>query len=138
MSEPTPAWQTEIVELHAFFVAWLGGALPDDDATFARCAGTMAPGFAIIGPDGRLIAREELLATLRAAHGSRPGLTIWIERPALRYRDGALTLVTYEEWQTEGGRTSGRASTALFRATPGAPNGISWAHVHETWLSGQR
>ncbi|MEI7768586.1 MAG: hypothetical protein WCI67_01295 [Chloroflexales bacterium] len=130
----TPSWQAEIAELHAFFVAWLGGDLPHNEATFARCAGTMADSFAIIGPDGRLTERADLLAALYAAHGSRPGLRIWIERPLLRRRDGPLTLVTYEEWQTEGGRTSGRASTALFRDDPAAPHRLAWAHVHETWL----
>lgn len=138
MSAATPAWQHEISELHAFFTAWLGGALPDDAATFSRCADTMAPGFAIIGPDGRLTERADLLAALRAGHGRRPGLKIWIAQPQLRHRHGAQTLVTYQEWQTEGGRTRGRASTALFLDDPRAPHGVLWAHVHETWLPDQQ
>jgi hypothetical protein len=137
MHTPEPAWQAEIRDLHAFFMAWLGGELPHNDATFARCAGTMAASFAIIGPDGGLTERADLIAALYAGHGGRPDLKIWIERPLLRRRDGPLTLVTYQEWQTEGGRTRGRASTALFLDDPAAPNGLSWAHVHETWLPAQ-
>jgi hypothetical protein len=134
MHSPETAWQAEIRDLHAFFVVWLGGDLPQSQAVFARCAGTMATSFAIIGPDGGLTEHADLLAALYAAHGSRPGLKIWIERPRLRRRDGPLTLVTYEEWQTEAGRTRGRASSALFLDEPDAPNGLAWAHVHETWL----
>jgi hypothetical protein len=128
-------WQTEINELHAFFTAWLAGELPNDAATFARCAETMAAGFAIVGPDGRLTERDDLIVGLRAAHGARPKLRIWIERPLLRRREGRLSVVTYEEWQTEAGRTTARASTALFLDDPDAPNGLLWAHVHETWMA---
>ncbi|NJN15157.1 MAG: DUF4440 domain-containing protein [Oscillochloris sp.] len=130
-----PDWQAEIVELHNFFMAWLAGDLVKNMDSFARCAGTMAEGFAIITPAGGLIEREALLAALYSAHGSRPGLRIWIEQPVLRRREGKLTLVTYEEWQEEQGRTTARRSTVLFRDDPQASQGLSWVHVHETWMA---
>jgi hypothetical protein len=78
---------------------------------------------------------DRLLAQLRAAHGSRPGWRIWIERPALRFREAGLAAATYEEWQRSAdGAVTGRLSTVVFRALPGTPNGLAWLHVHETWL----
>jgi hypothetical protein len=128
-------WHAEIVELHDFFQGWLGGALPATDAAYARLVDTMAEEFAIVGPDGALTRRPELLARLRAAHGSRPGWTMWIERAELRSRSGGLTIATYEEWQRQAsGAVTARISSVVFRDQPGAPNGLAWLHVHETWL----
>lgn len=130
----TPNWHAEIVDLHAFFEGWLGGALPNSDEVFARLPDTMAEGFALVGPDGRLRERGDVLAWLRPAHGSRPGWRIWIERPQLRLAHGDILCCTYEEHQAGGGHTNARLSTVLFRARPGAPNGLEWLHVHESWL----
>jgi hypothetical protein len=130
-----PAWQAEIVELHDFFEGWLGGALPDSDAAFARLPATMAAEFALVSPGGERAEREQLLAQLRAAHGSRPGWRIWIANAALRVAEGGLLLATYEEWQRHAdGAVTGRLSTVLFRERAGAPHGLDWLHVHETWL----
>jgi hypothetical protein len=129
-----PPWQSEIVELHNFFIAWLGGELPKTSEIFARFSAATAPGFALISPSGQLTERDALVQGLYEGHASRPKLQIWIERPALRVREGALSLVTYEEWQREAGRVTARQSSALFIEAPEAPNGLAWLHVHETWL----
>lgn len=128
-------WHAEIVELHDFFQGWLGGTLPATDAVYARLSATQAPEFVIVTPSGELIPSEQLLAQLRAAHGSRPGLRMWIENAELRFTQGGLTVATYEEWQRHAdGTVTGRLSTVVFRDQPGTPNGLAWVHVHETWL----
>jgi hypothetical protein len=96
---------------------------------------TQALEFAIVTPGGELVPRERLLAQLRAAHGSRPGWRMWIENAELRFTQGGLTVATYEEWQRHAdGKVTGRLSTVIFRDQLGTPNGLVWAHVHETWL----
>lgn len=69
-----PPWHAEIVELHEFFQGWLGGALPATDAAYARLTDTQAPEFVIVTPGGERIPGPTLLAQLRAAHASRPGI----------------------------------------------------------------
>lgn len=127
--------KTEICQLHDFFQAWFTGALANTDENFTRFAAVMAAGFAIINPSGKLTERPALLTGLRAAHGRQPGIRIWTQNHQLRHQAGDLTLVTYEEWQTTAaGETTARSSTVLFQAQAGAPNGVVWLHVHETWL----
>jgi hypothetical protein len=126
-------WRAEIVDLHDFFQGWLGGSLPASETVFVRFVETMDANFAIITPGGELVPRSELLHNLRSAHGSRPGLRIWIANPHLRMRHGLLTLATYEEWQEVNGVTTARISTVLFAEQDGTPNGLRWLHVHETW-----
>jgi hypothetical protein len=62
-----------------------------------------------------------------------PGFVSRFARFATR-TEGALCLVTYEEWQHLSGTASGRISSAWFRARSDTPHGVEWLHVHETWL----
>ena len=125
----------EVIELHDFFQAWLTAALPETDAAFARFAGTAAAGFTLISPDGQQLDRAAVTAWIRAAYGTRPGSRLWTTDHAVRYQDGQSVLATYLEWQTRDGATTCRISSALFVGHEGAPNGLLWQHVHETWLA---
>jgi hypothetical protein len=128
------ACEHEIRELHDFFQAWLEGSLPATDEVFARFARATAAGFTLIGPDGSMAGREETVAWIRAAHGTRPGVRLWTDEHVVRATGSDWALATYREWQTRAGVTTVRLSTALLVADGEAPTGLSWMHVHETWL----
>jgi hypothetical protein len=130
-------WKQEIEALHRFFAGWFRGELPPTDAAFSRFSTVTGADFVIITPDGRLIERAELLPSLRAAHGSRPDLRIWIERATLRRQHGDMRIATYEEWQRQGECVNARLSTVIFQKQAGVANGLIWLHVHETWLASQ-
>ena len=127
----------EVLDLHRFFEGWFAGRLAASDDTFARFSSVLAPHFELVSPDGRASSREEIISRLRTAHGlhaTDAGLRIRIERFRVHHEAGDLGLVTYEEWQTIGGRDRGRHSCALFEAEERGPNGVRWVFVHETWL----
>ncbi len=130
--------QREIKGLHTFFERWFLGSLPNNTETFERCTEALGPGFELVTPGGRVLTRAEITAQVREAHGSRAatpgGFRIWIEGFACRPLGGGRSLARYEEWHELEGARRGRLSTAVFRSEPGAPNGILWEHVHETWL----
>jgi putative acetyltransferase len=131
-AETNDAWQREIVELHEFFEAWLGGTVPDTDEAYSRFAGVLDHDFTYLGPDGVLLERASLLGGLRKAHGSQPGLRIEIRNPRLISATADLTVAAYEEWQTgDGSSWSARRSTVVF------VSGTVWRHVHETWMDVQ-
>jgi hypothetical protein len=127
-----------VSDLHRFFVAWMTGGAPRNAATFARFVDVVADGFALISPSGVITERAPLIAELEAAHGARKGQGFQIRVRNFRQRHTAcgLCLVTYEEWQDLAGSTTGRLSSAWFRAREGTPHGVEWLHVHETWLPG--
>ncbi len=129
-----PAIQ-EVIDLHTFFEEWLGGALPADDAIFARFSAATDPGFTLIGPDGAMMESAAIAGWIRHAHGTRPGFRLWTTDHRLHYADAGCALVTYREWQTRDGVTTCRFSTAFFVPAATAPLGLCWRHVHETWLT---
>jgi hypothetical protein len=134
--------QREVVGLHGFLVDWMTGALPRSAATFARLADVLADGFALISPRGVMTERRPLLRELEAAYAihcaDEVPFNIEVRKFRLRYTQGTLCLVTYEEWQQLAGAATGRLSSAWFRARSDTPHGVEWLHVHETWLPDSR
>lgn len=126
----------EIEELHAFFEAWFAREACGDAPSLDRVQRALAPGFALVTPEGRLVERGPLLEGLELARATRPGLRLWTRAWDVRHAWPGGTLATYEEWQEERGRRRGRLSTAVFLADERAPLGVAWRHVHETWLPG--
>jgi len=130
--------EREIHELHAFFTAWLCGALPDTDAAFARLTAALAPEFRIGLTDGRLLGVADVLAWLRPAHGSRAGqeppFLIRTESFELRWIAGERALAAYVERQRLADRWTARRSLAAFRAEPSAPCGVLWTDLQECWI----
>ena len=123
----------EIIDLHDFFQAWLTASLPDEEAVFARFTRVTAPDFTLISPDGQPLDSAAVAAWIRAAHGSRPGFQLWTTDHTVCYEDGRCVLATYLEWQRHNGTTTCRISSVLFHTDAGAPHGLLWQHVHETW-----
>jgi hypothetical protein len=127
----------EIAELHAFFESWLGGDCANDDGTYGRFESALETEFTLTGPDGQSTPAAELLALLRVAHGSRPGLKLWTRDVQARPLGATHVLVTYEEWQRQQAGERGRRSSAVLVEAAQAPGGLRWCHVHETWLAEQ-
>jgi hypothetical protein len=131
---PLAACAREIIELHDFFQGWLGGTLAPTEEVFARFTRATAEDFTLIGPDGSIARRDDTVAWIRAAHGTREGFRLWTDDHFLRAGGSDWALATYREHQTRAGVTTTRLSTVLLTADPAAPLGLAWVHVHETWL----
>jgi len=124
----------EIERLHRFFVDWFAGTIADDDDTFNRMfLDALDPGFVLIPPAGRIVARSDLASGLRSGHGSNPDFRIAIRNVEIRRAVDGVVLATYEEWQRNARASkppdNGRISTVLFQGED-----LRWLHLHETWL----
>jgi hypothetical protein len=130
------AWR-EVVALHTFFQAWFRSGIDAPD--FVECERALGPGFSMIGPDGEMHGRDAVLERLRRARGAYPAdFRIEVSDPAAIWTRGEAVLLEYTERQYRDGRTDARRSTALFLASAGAPRGVKWRHLQETWLEAPR
>jgi hypothetical protein len=136
MTHSDDNFERDIVALHDFFEGWFRGELPRIDEAFTEVDRRLADGFTLVSPRGNVDEREPLLESIRGAYGARgEGFRIWIEDVRVRQSRGDVHVVTYEEWQQEGGaEPTRRLSTAVFGDDDSAPNGLEWLHVHEVWL----
>jgi hypothetical protein len=132
---PTPterACRAEIESLHDFFVAWYTGRADGLD----RLEAVVAPGFGMVTPDAERVGRGDVIDSVRETREMYdPGtFDIDIRNIDVVDRQEGQAVVRYEEWQRTPEGTSGRLSTAFFRADSDTPNGLSWVAVHETWI----
>jgi hypothetical protein len=127
----------EIARLHVTIEAWMAGSIPDTDEAYASFSEAMADDFEIIAPSGKRSNQKQIIAAFRTAHGSRTAdFSIAIRSIRTRMVSPPLALLTYEEWQYEGGQASARISSVLLRDDPARPGGVAWVHLQETWLPG--
>ena len=126
--------RNEIDALHCCFESWFNGRVPRNSGTFERMGTVLGKAFVIVMPHGGKVEREPLLKVLFEAHSGRPGIRIWIENVRVLAEDHELVVAEYEEWQEEGGETTSRHSTVVFRRNDAMPNGLEWMRVHETWF----
>ncbi|WP_237213063.1 DUF4440 domain-containing protein [Falsiroseomonas oryziterrae] len=129
-AEIVAACRAEIIALHQVFERALGA--PGEDAS-ARFEAAFAPGFAMVMPNGRRLARAEVLAFLRDARGVRgEGFRIAIEDVAVLHAAPPLMLMHYVERQWVGGAETARRAAALFDLSGPTPR---WLFVQETWIT---
>lgn len=126
--------EREIRGLHGFFEAWFTGRVDHRKSEFARVEDALATDFVLVDPSGERRERDSLLTAIADAHGSTPDLEIETTPFEPRYVDRGVCLGTYEEHQTDEEGATRRVSTVLFRADEAAPEGVSWHHLHETWV----
>lgn len=133
---PDPAI-TEVVDLHAFFEAWLGGTCPASVGLLSRAEAALAPSFTMVAPDGRRLSRADTLSWLRQAHGvkGRSGpFRIAVSEPEILHRAEPVVVVGYIEEQWQGPRHTRRRATAILERSPRG-DGWRWLSVHETWIA---
>jgi hypothetical protein len=134
MADLLAAATAEIVRLRDVIEGWFTGRLAEDrfDPDFADA---LHPEFENIQPSGLVGSREDLLDSLRAAHGANPDFRITIEEPRLLAVYPGLILAGYIEAQT-GARNSPpenrRRSTVLFETG----DRLIWRYLQETALPG--
>jgi hypothetical protein len=140
-SELAAAAAREVVDLHVWLEDWLGGLRPKAALEADRLARSLGDGFVIISPDGSRASRAETLAGIGGAYGTRGNpadpFRIWITEVDILMEAGGLVAVGYIENQHQDGRHTARRSSAVFDAVTGAPYGVVWRLLHETWINGR-
>jgi hypothetical protein len=124
----------EVVGLHDFFASWFTGSLEDAEPLFERLTQVLHPEFTMIVPSGEVLARDAVVASVRAAHSTAGGSFVIEIRDVVELTsEEDLLVCTYEEWQFVDERVdSRRISTVVFVSAPGTVNGVQWRHLHET------
>lgn len=124
--------EREIVDFHDALAAWLAGGAT---SALRRIEEAMASHLRLIDLDGEQLDRDRLIAGLRDAGGSRPGLRIAIEDAAVRELAASMWLITFVERHSLG---ADRRTSAILREDASGPLGLLWVHVHETAIGTAR
>ena len=123
-------WEREIIELHDFFQAYFLAKIDSID----RFVATLEPDFTMIGPDGHLSDRSQVVEAVRAGHGHTDSLEILTSDHTLLAARAGLIVARYVETHHLAARSNRRITTVVFAERTDRPNGVGWLHAHETWL----
>ncbi len=94
----------------------------------------LEPEFTLIGPDGNISDRNQVLAAVETGHGrSGPLEIVTSDHTVLADRPGVL-VARYVETHHLASRTDRRITTVVFTDRMDLPNGVGWLHAHETWI----
>ena len=118
----------EVVELHALFEELFTGRSRD----FSRCEKAFSARLEMVTPEGRLVARAEIMERLQRARARE--LRVAIHDVAIVREDAESVLLRYIEEQYRDGETTRRMSIALFENASDAPLGVAWRYLQETWI----
>lgn len=136
MSDVAERALKEVVVRHQSFVDWFRG--DGKDALFADIERSFAPGFRMFAPCGTMMKRDLIVEALKAERAARVAtFDIIVDAPEVVWSNDTSALVTYIERQSGGGEETARRSTALFTRDDGAPCGVVWQHVQETWITNE-
>ena len=123
-------WQREVDELHEFFEALF---LAEVDS-LERAEVALGADFTMIGPDGTVSGRNQVLAQLQAGRGHSSQLRIETEGHRTIVETDTVVVGEYIEVHHFADGGNRRRTTAVFDIDPNGPNGVRWRHAHETFL----
>lgn len=125
--------QAEVIKRHAFFVEWFTGR--GSEAELEASLRAFATDMIMVEPDASTIGQAEIVAMITSARGKRPAdFAIRVELVAARQIGTDAALVIYDEHQVIDGEKTARRSSAVFTADAGAPEGVVWRQLQETWI----
>lgn len=120
----------EIRTLHEDLARWLGR--PDSADGLERFEAQTHDEFSMVVMQGSVVTREQLLAGLRGAGNSVPGLTIDIVDIEVLHRSAECAVARFREVHHRPEGAAARLTTALLVPDARGRNGLRWRSVHET------
>ncbi|WP_067473212.1 DUF4440 domain-containing protein [Nocardia amamiensis] len=117
-----------VERLHADLATWLGSQAPVE--VFERFAAAQHERFSMVTTGGDVLSRSELIAAVRRAGNSVPGMTIEVSEVEELLRSESVAVVRFQETHRAPGSVTGRRVTAVL--TIDEPGGVRWLTVQET------
>ncbi|GAA5089795.1 hypothetical protein [Nocardia iowensis] len=121
--------EAEVVAANQLLATWFG--TDADPEILDRLAATQAETFSMVSIDRVRVSQSELLALLRQARNSRPGLEIQITDFEVLFSEGDVRVIRCMERHHFDGKRSDRWTTAVLTTQPTSPRFL-WQALHES------
>lgn len=133
------ASKREVLRIHKYFVNWINGRV-SRDSFGDEAEAAWDSNLTLIKVSGELVLRAQLTDEIIDLYGTykdkSPQFSMSVRSLEVLHANDNFCLLAYEE--IHGLDQSTRQCSALFLKNPEAPEGVAWAHIHETLLEGNR
>ncbi|KAL5739840.1 hypothetical protein ACOSP7_028734 [Xanthoceras sorbifolium] len=129
----------EVVKFYLFYERWRRAEVENCETYLASVRDYCYPAGVSVHPSGVELSLTDGVNELRKYYGDRKGkqFRVWVDR-VLPTQIGAGTwLVKYDKWESSGEeKQCSMSSVILSSKVDDASKGLTWMHIHHTWLEG--
>nr|XP_018628119.1 sucrose-phosphatase 2 isoform X2 [Nicotiana tomentosiformis] len=137
MENFVPAY--EVVKFYLFFEKWRRGEIENSDLSLSNLKAVCRPSGTFVHPSGVEKSLEDCINTLRTCHGDKQGkqFRIWVDQVLPTQVGSDSWLVSFKKWDLSGEERQCCITTVLLSSkNVTVADGLTWTHVHQTWLQG--
>ncbi|XP_016442514.1 sucrose-phosphate phosphatase 1 isoform X3 [Nicotiana tabacum] len=137
MENFVPAY--EVVKFYLFFEKWRRGEIENSDLHLSNLKAVCRPSGTFVHPSGVEKYLEDCINTLRTCHGDKQGkqFRIWVDLVLPTQVGSDSWLVSFKKWELCGEERQCCITTVLLSSkNVTVADGLTWTHVHQTWLQG--
>jgi len=124
-----------VADYHRDLTDWFSGSGPKQ-AIWKRLEDGLHPQMRITFPDGTLLDRDALLATLASRYGGSPGFVAAVSRVRAIVSAADHVVVAYVETQTAATSSAARNARSSLAVVVPTPAGWTWRIIQETAIPG--
>ncbi|PHU29126.1 putative sucrose-phosphatase 1 [Capsicum chinense] len=137
MKNFVPAY--EVVKFYLFFEKWRRGEIENADLYLSNMKAVCRPSGTFVHPSGVEKSLEEYVNTLKKCHGDKKGnqYRIWVDQVLPTQVGSDSWLVSFKKWELCGEERQCCITTVVLSSkNVTVADGLTWTHVHQTWLPG--
>ncbi|KAL2554157.1 putative sucrose-phosphatase 2 [Forsythia ovata] len=136
MEKFDPAY--EVVKFYLFYERWRRAEVENSDCYFANLKAVCCPSGVFVHPSGIEQSLHDCINTLGTCYGDQRGkqFRVWVDQVLSSQIGSDSWLVSFKKWEQSGKEGKGCLTTAVLSSKDvTVAEGLTWLHVHQTWLN---
>ncbi|CAK9152978.1 unnamed protein product [Ilex paraguariensis] len=129
----------EVVKYYLFFESWRRAEIKNSDLYAANLKAVSSPSGVFVHPSGVEQSLRDCIDSLRRSYGDKQGqqFRVWVDQVLSEQICSDTWLVNFKKWEISGDQWKCCITTALLSSKDvSVAEGLTWLHVHQTWLNG--
>ncbi|XP_022898925.1 sucrose-phosphatase 2-like isoform X2 [Olea europaea var. sylvestris] len=136
MEKFDPAY--EVVKFYLFYERWRRAEVENSELYFANLKAVCCPSGILVHPSGIEQSLHDCINSLRQCYGDKQGkqFWVWVDQVLFSQLGSDSWLVNFKKWEQSGEERKGCLTTAVLSSKDvTVAKGLTWLHVHQTWLN---
>ncbi|KAL7096445.1 hypothetical protein ACP275_10G079600 [Erythranthe tilingii] len=129
----------EVVKFYMFYERWRRGEVQNSELYLANLKSVCCSSGSFVHPTGIEQPLHDCVNSLRTCYGDKQGehFRVWVDQVLPAQIGVDSWLVQFKKWEQSGEEKQSCVATAVLSSKDvTVAEGLTWVHVHQTWLNG--
>nr|GEV61065.1 sucrose-phosphatase 2-like [Tanacetum cinerariifolium] len=129
----------EVVKFYLFLEKWQRAEIEDPERFINNLKSICSPSGAYVSPFGVELPLHDVIGKLKDSYGDKKGkqYRVWVDQVFSSQIDSDTWLVKFKKFEQTGEEQQGCFTTAILSSkVVKQSQGLTWVHVHQTWIKG--